>query len=103
MTDIETLAERYRKFGVSVPMVEAIIESGLSHGFSRKVAFTGARLALAHEFKQQEYFSTTDVAEALGVTVEEIIATVEQNQDELACAGGIVSISVAPGLEKFFM
>lgn len=103
MTDIETLAERYREFGVSIQMVKAIVESGINHGFTREVTLTGARLALAHEFNQQEYFTTADVAEALGVTVEEVNATVEQNRDELARADGIVSITVAPGLKKFFM
>lgn len=103
MTDIESLAKRYREFGVSVGIVGNIVQSGIDNGLTRNVAFTGARLALAHEFQQQEYFTTSDVAEALGVTVEEVNATVEQNRDELARIGGITSISVAQGLERFLM
>ena len=95
MTEEQRIAARYKQFGITLSIVQRIVLDGIAHGFSRKAALTGARLALSREFGVQEYFTPEDIAEALGTTVEEVNRLIEENKDELIKNGGIAEVTYA--------
>lgn len=99
-TEEQRIAARYKQFGVTERLVKEIVQSGLKNGISYKAALVGTRLALATEFNQHEYFTSEDVAEATGQTVEEINALIEQNKDELLQKGYIAELQFVPPLEQ---
>lgn len=95
MTEEQRIAARYKQFGITPSIVQRIVLDGTAHGFSRKAALTGARLALSREFGVQEYFTPEDIAEALGTTVDEVNRLIEENKDELIKNGGIAKVTFA--------
>lgn len=102
MIEEARIAKKYHQFGITESFVRKLVRSGIKRGISYKAALTGARMALGHEYNQPEYFTAEDVAEALGVTVEEVNATIKKNEAELMAVGGIVKVTPAPGFERFF-
>lgn len=95
ITEEHKIAARYKQFGVTERLVKDLVYSGLQNGISYKAALIGVRLALAHEYNQQEYFTSEDLAEVTGATIEEINALVEENKDELMKMGGIAEVTFA--------
>lgn len=95
-TEEQRIAERYKKFGVSLEWIQEMVVSGLKHGLSRKAALIGLRMALGKECDLPEYFSPEDVAEASGLTVEEVDRYVEEHKDELIANGGIAEVTIIP-------
>lgn len=96
MTEETKIAKRYSKFGVTGAEIHSIVQSGIAHGFTRKKALIGARLALSLNYGIHEYFTPEETALVTGEAVDDIQAAVE--------AGGIdyVKISPAPGFEGLF-
>lgn len=92
MNEAKQIAKRFAKYGVTTSLVKTIVRNGQAHGMSRKVALIGARLALAQEFGQHEYFTPEDVAAVTGETVQEVIQRMEENKDELERIGGLVQM-----------
>lgn len=92
MNEAKQIAKRFAKYGVTTSWVKAMVRDGQSHGMSRRVALIGARLALAQEFGQHEYFTPEDVAAVTGETVQEVIQRIEENRDELERIGGLVQV-----------
>lgn len=90
---VKRLAERYRKYGIEEQDILDAIQSGRAKGFDDEVALTGVRLALAHEFGEHEYFSSAEIAKALGMTVDEVTSTIEEHKAELLQHGDLVSVS----------
>ncbi len=99
-TEEQRIAARYKQFGVTERLIKDIVRSGLEHGFSYKAALVGARLALATEYNQHEYFTAEDVAEVTGQTVEEVKALIEQNKDDFFQNGYISEVQFKPLFEQ---
>ncbi len=76
------IADRYKEHKVSGILVDNLVQDGIKHGFSRKAALVGVRLGLALEYGQHEYFSADEVAEMLGVSLEEAYNLIQQNCNE---------------------
>lgn len=84
------IAARYRGYGVSVYLVDGLVQSGLENGLTRKAALAGVRMGLAKEYGQHEYFTAEDVSEILGMTVEEADKLlIEQSKEGLLEAAQI--------------
>ena len=94
--EAKRLAKRYKKHGITKRDILEHIQSGRAAGFDDEAALTGVRLALAHEFGEHEYFSSAEIANALGLTVEEVNNVIEEHKPELLEHGEIVSID--PGV-----
>lgn len=76
------IAVRYKKQGVSVYLIDDLVQSGMVHGLTRKAALAGVRMGLAKEYGQHEYFTAQDVSEILGMTVEDVDALLEEQSKE---------------------
>lgn len=93
LTEEQIIAKRYKRFGVTEGFVHTLVQSGVDCGLSRKAALIGARMALGEKCGQQEYFTSEDLAEALGITTEEANALIEENKDKLAEIGGLAEVA----------
>ena len=67
----------YGKYGLTDDDINKEIESGEAHGFSYQTIYTGLKMALGRAFNTEEYFTPEEVVEAMGVSVEEVIAEIE--------------------------
>lgn len=90
--EIEYVAAKYRKHGVTVDMVKSLANSGIKRGISQKARIIGVRMVLSRIFNEEDYFSVEDAMEITGESREEIIYRMKQ--------AGItpVTISTLPGL-----
>lgn len=71
------IKNNYSKYGITDEIIEQEIQSGEAHGFSYQTIYTGLRMAFGNAFNTEEHFTPEEVAEAMGVTVEEVIAEIE--------------------------
>lgn len=85
---LNNIRVNYRQFGVDTDEIETMIRSGEAEGFSYQTIYTGIRMALSSIFDTKEYFTPAEVAEALGVTENEIIEEIENMRDSIAASGG---------------
>lgn len=99
MEELEAIANRYSKYGVTLALVLQLYKSGMDNGISSNASVIGIRMALAGEYKEREYFTAADVAEVTGETVEEVNKRIEENKEELFKEGGLIEVSSPlPGL-----
>lgn len=96
MTEEQRIAERYKQFGVTPEIVQMLVEQGVKDGLSRKASLISLRQILGKEYGVQEYFTAEDVAEVLGVSVDEVNKLIEENKDELIANGGLAEVSFTP-------
>lgn len=93
LTDEQIIAKRYKSFGVTEDFVHILVQSGIEYGLSRRAALIGARMALGEKCGVSEYFTLQDLAEVLGITVDEANAMIEENKDELMRTGGLAEVT----------
>lgn len=93
LTEEQIIAKRYKSFGVTEDFVHILVQSGIECGFSRKAALIGARMALGEKCGVSEYFTAEDLAEVLGITVDEANAMIEENKEELMQMGGLAEVT----------
>jgi len=72
---------------VDLGLLNSQIDSGEEQGFSYQTIYTGLRMALATLTGKQEYFTSVEIAEAMGMTQEEINEQIEEMGKELVAAG----------------
>ncbi len=70
------------KYNLSGFTVSSLVVEGTRQGFSRKAVLAGLRFGLALECGKQERFSVDEVAEMLGVSLEEAYNLIQQNCNE---------------------
>lgn len=80
---INNLISTYSRHGVTKFLIETEIESGLKEGFSYQTIYTGLRMAMGNYFNEEEYFTPAEMAEALGVTEDEMINQIKEMEKEL--------------------
>lgn len=79
---VKNLLSTYGKYGVTKELIESDIDDGLKHGFSFETIYTGLRLAMGKCFNEREHFTTQEIAEALGMTHEEVIQEIENMREQ---------------------
>lgn len=84
---INNIMASYGRFGVTVDLIEEDIRSGEEQGFSYLTIYTILRMALASAFGTEEYFTPAELAEALGMTEEEVIQEIERMRENIAAMG----------------
>lgn len=84
---IANLMASYRKYGVSQEFIKEQIKTGEARGFSYQTIYTGLRMALGTFTGEQELFTISEMAEALGKSESDIIHKVEEMKRELAAEG----------------
>jgi len=84
---INNIMANYGKYGIDMAMVEEQIKSGEKQGFSYQTIYTGLRMALGNATGEREYFSVSEMAEALGATEDEIIQEIERLKTQMEEVG----------------
>jgi len=84
---INNIMVNYRNHGVSLEWLEEMIHSGEEQGFSYQTIYTGLRMALGSNTEEQELFTVSEIAEAMGATEEEILQEIERLKAEMEEAG----------------
>lgn len=84
---IINIISNYGKYGMTLEWLEEQIRSGECQGFSYQTIYTGLKMALSNTTDHEALFSVGDIAEALGVTEEEIIQQIEVLKEEMKTAG----------------
>ena len=84
---VNNIMANYRKYGISQEWLEDEIRSGEQQGFSYRTIYTGIRMALGNVTGQEELFTVSDMAEAFGLSEDEVIRQVEELKAELEAAG----------------
>lgn len=86
-TALNSLYEKYGKYGFAKEILSEQLRSGVIHGFSVNAVYNGLRMVLALETGEHEYFSLEDVQEITHESRDELIKKVEQYRKELIAAG----------------
>ena len=100
--ELDTIWMRYIKHAgpaILITVYDLYMKS-IQRGFSDRAAKAAIRLGLATEFGEQEYFTSEDVAECIGVSVEEVNQTIAEHERELFQNGGLVKVTPAPWLPQ---
>lgn len=84
---IRNIMETYQKYGISRKQVEEAVRSGEANGFSYQTIYTGLRMALGSVTGNEEHFTVSEMAEALGEPEEEIMQKIEELREEAEAAG----------------
>lgn len=71
--EIEFIAKKYAKHGVTTEEIKEIVGSGDKHGISKRACTIGARMILAKVFGEEDYFTIEDLMEVTGESREEAI------------------------------
>lgn len=96
---INRLYSSYGKFGVSKDLITRLFNDGIGQqGFTPKTTYNLLRMSLGEEFRQQEYFSTKEIAEMLETTEEEIKKQIAQFQEQ----DGAKPIETMQGWQWYF-
>ena len=96
MTEEQRIYNRYIRCGCTLEFIHQVVKAGKEQGLTHKGALIGLRMSLGEQCGVQEYFTPEEVAEVLGVSVEEINRTIEENKDELIANGGLAEVSFTP-------
>ena len=99
-TELDAIWMRYIKHAgpaILITVYDLYMKS-IQRGFSDRAAKAAIRLGLATEFGEQEYFTSEDVAECVGGSVEEVNQTIAEHERELFQNGGLVKVTPAPWL-----
>ncbi|MGM9593144.1 MAG: hypothetical protein ACI3U8_02205 [Candidatus Onthomonas sp.] len=98
--ELDEIWKRYLKHVgpvITILVYDLYIKS-LLEGFSDQAAKAAIRLGLSMEYKEPEYFTSEEVADSLGVSVEEINRIIEEHRQEMLENGCLVEVNPAPWL-----
>ena len=71
------------KYGVSREWFYNMLKSGIdNYGFSVRAAYVGVKMVLAELTGEQEVFTSADVAEITGETIEQVNSRIEDLQSQ---------------------
>lgn len=84
---INNLIVNYGRYGIDIEAIEEQIKSGEAQGFSYQTIYTGLRMALGSIFGVEEHFTPAELAEAFGVSEEEIIQEIEDMRKNISDMG----------------
>lgn len=87
---ILNILSTYGKYGFSRDDIEQMVKSGEAHDFSYQTIYTGLRMSLGSMTGEEEHFTVSEIAEALGESEENIIQQIENMKTEIRDAGGNV-------------
>lgn len=84
---VKNIMATYGKYGFTREVIEEQIVSGEEHGFSYQTIYTGLRMTLGSVTGEQELFTVSEMAEALGESEETIKHQIEECKEELEATG----------------
>ena len=85
---IINIMHTYGKYGYSRKDVEEMVASGEAHGCSYQTIYTGLRMSLGDFTGEEEHFTVSEMAEALGESEENIVKQIEEMKKDIEESGG---------------
>lgn len=73
-SEVERIARRYRKYGVTLDKLLELLASAKAKGLPYDGAIAWLRFTLGNEFGEEEYFSAEQIAAMTGETSEQATA-----------------------------
>lgn len=83
ITAVNNLYSNYKQHGITREQIAILMPDGIQRGFTVQQAYNGLRMSLGYEFNERELFSTSEVAEMLECTEQEVIEQLEKVKAEL--------------------
>lgn len=85
---LDNLTLNYGKYGMSRSDFAKMLKSGIEqYGFSVKAAYLGIKMVAAQQTGEHEFFTSADVCEITGETVEQVNKRIEEIQKDPASYG----------------
>lgn len=80
---LDNLTLNYGKYGMSRNDFAKMLKSGIEqYGFSVKAAYLGVKLIAAQQTSEHEFFTSADVSEITGESIEEVNRRIEEIQKD---------------------
>lgn len=84
---IQNIMNNYGKFGITVDMVEEVIDAGLEEGMSYDLIYLDICRRISEITGEEFVCSASDLARAYGISDEEMEKIIEEAREELIEAG----------------
>lgn len=76
---LDNLCLNYGKYGMSRSDFQKMIKSGVEeYGLSVRACYLGIKMIASQETGEEEFFTSADVAEMTGETIEEVNARIDE-------------------------
>lgn len=82
-TALDNLCLNYGKYGFTRAQFKAMLQSGIERGISVRGAYNGIRMIAAEQTGEHELFTSYDIADITGETIEEVNQRIEEYRKEL--------------------
>lgn len=86
-TALDNLCFNYGKYGYTRSQFKDMLCTGLEHGLTVYGAYIGVKMIAAEYTGEQELFTSQDIAELTGETVQEVNERIEEYGEELKAVG----------------
>lgn len=86
-TALDNLCFNYGKYGYSREQFRDMLCSGIDRGLTVRGAYIGIKMIAAECTGEHELFTSADIAEVTGETVEEVNKRIEEYGEELKAEG----------------
>lgn len=84
---IQNLMNNYGKNGITVDMINEVIDAGLGEGMNYDMIYLDICRRISEITGEEYYCSASDMAKAYGVSDEEMLQLIEESRQELIEAG----------------
>ena len=86
-TIIQNIMNNYSKYGITVDMIDEVIDAGLEGGMSYDMIYLDTMRKISEITGEEFVCSASDMARAMGVSNEEMQKIIEDAREELIEAG----------------
>ena len=86
-TALDNLCFNYGKYGYSREQFKVMLDNGVQLGLTVRGAYICVKMIASERTGEQELFTSADIAEITGETVEEVNKRIEELGEELQAAG----------------
>lgn len=84
---IQNIMNNYSKYGITVDMIDEVIDAGLEGGMSYDMIYLDTMRKISEITGEEFVCSASDMARAMGVSNEEMQKIIEDAREELIEAG----------------
>ena len=86
-TVIQNLANNYGKYGITIEVLEPLIDDGVKEGFTYDLIYLSLEAELSKLAGQEFFCTSSDMARAFGMSDEEMNRIIEEAREQLIETG----------------
>lgn len=86
-TVVMNLVHNYGKYGMTRDIIEPLVDSGISEGFSCDLIYLTLKAQISNQVGEEFYCTSSDMARAFGISEDEMNRMIEESRQELIEAG----------------